>query len=88
MRFAEISEISCIVRLIAQRAEQHAESKCWCGGFGMVVSDRGMPCSGKERRYFGGRSCLAEELQKENRLGSEFTHNNQINQDAQLKAGL
>jgi len=43
MQFAEISEISGIVRLIAPRAEQHAESKCWFGGFGMAVSVHVMP---------------------------------------------
>jgi len=42
----------------------------------------------KELAIFGSRLSLAEEQQKEYRIGSEFTHNNQINQDAQLKAAL
>jgi len=58
----------------------------WWGG--LSVADRGMSVSGKADRIFVIRSCLAEEQQKEYRRGSEPTHNNQINQDAQLKAGL
>jgi len=59
---------------------------CWvvC----LAVAHRAMSVSAKEIPIFGSSSLLAEAQQKEYRLGSEITHNNQINQDAQLKAGL
>ncbi len=46
MRFAGITEISGIVRLVATRTGQHAESKLWFGGFSMAVPVRGMLGSG------------------------------------------
>jgi len=52
----------------------------------LAVAVRRMSVRGWGIAILGSSSFLAETQQKEYRLASESTHNNQINQDAQLNA--